>query len=208
MDILYSISATSILLGVCVTTVRRWERAGKIICFRTLGGHRRFSLGEIRRVLLGRKRREKTKVTKNRTIVYSRVSSHDQKDDLVRQEEKLEKYCKDNKLNNVSIYKDIASGLNVKRRGLLRTLKQISRGNITHLLLTFRDRLTRFGFEYLQIFCQYFGCEIIAISEEDKVEKSMEQELVEDLVSIITSFSGRLHGMRSAEKRRKKKVKS
>jgi len=205
MNLLYSISPAALLLGVSVTTIRRWHRAGKIRCFRTVGGHRRFALSEIRRVLLGKKRRERRMRKKNKALVYARVSSHDQKDDLVRQQEKLEKYCKSNNLNNVSVYRDIASGLNGKRKGLLKLLKHISTGEINYLIITYRDRLTRFGFSYLETFCQHFGTTVLAIAEKEKQDKTMEQELAEDLVAIISSFSGRMHGMRSSKRRKSKK---
>ena len=191
------------LLGVSTTTIRRWHKAGKIKCFRTVGGHRRFALSEIRRVLLGRKRSE-YQTRKRGTLVYARVSSHDQKDDLARQKDKLMEYCKEGGFGNISAYTDITSGLNARRKGLLRVLKKVSRGQTARLVITYRDRLTRFGYEYLEHFCNQFGCRIIAISENNKVKKPMQEELVEDLVAIITSFSGRLHGMRSAERRRKK----
>ena len=203
MHLLYPISITSSLLGVSITTIRRWDKAGIIKCFRTPGGHRRFSLDEIRRVLLGKKRRER-KARPSRALVYARVSSHDQKDDLVRQQEKLENYCKVQKLVLVSSHKDIGSGLNARRKGLLQVLKKISRGGISQLVINYRNRLTRFGFEYLEHFCQQFATEIVIISQDKKVERSMEQELVEDLVAIISSFSGRMHGMRSTKKRKKK----
>jgi len=206
MNLLYPISTTAMLLGVSVTTIRRWHKSNKINCFRTVGNHRRFSLSEIRRVLLGRKRRERKVRAKNRSVIYARVSSHDQKDDLGRQQKRLEDYCRDNNLDNVSVYRDIASGLNAKRRGLLRLLKHISGGGINYLVITYRDRLTRFGFSYLETFCQYFGVTIISIAEDEKQEKSMEQELAEDLVAIITSFSGRMHGLRSSKTRKKKKL--
>ena len=202
MDILYSISAAAMFLGVCVTTIRRWERAGNIKCFRTVGGHRRFSLSEIRRVLLGRKRRENVKKIEKQAIVYARVSTHGQKPDLLRQQSRLEDYCVDNNLKIVASHRDIGSGLNAKRRGLLKLLKTVSRGGITHVIISYRDRLTRFGFTYLETFCQYFGTQIIPIS--NKAERSMEEELVEDLVAIVTSFSGRLHGMRNSKKRKDK----
>ncbi len=191
-------------MGVCVTTVRRWEKRGSIRAFRTQGGHRRFALAEIRRVLLGRKRRE-TQQKCSRVVSYARVSSHDQKDDLSRQEETLEHYCKMQGLHLVSTHKDIGSGLNSRRKGLVQVMTKIMRGGISKLEITYRDRLTRFGFAYLEQFFQCFGTEIVTNAEAKKEERSMKQELVEDLVAIISSFSGQMYRMRSAQKREKLK---
>lgn len=198
----YSVSQAAFLLGVCPTTIRRWDRDGKIRCIRTPGGHRRIEEAEIRRIIAGKKRRYTRK--KRGVAIYSRVSSYDQKKkgDLKRQEDKLLQYCREHSLQVVASYSDVASGLNSKRRGLHRLFTDVCKGKISEVLVTYPDRLTRFGFDYLSSFFKSYAVKITVL--EKQVEKNMKTELIDDLIAIITSFSGKIHGMRSAATRRKK----
>jgi len=175
---------------------------GKIKCIRTLGGHRRFDENEIRRVIEGKKRRNKKK--KPGVAVYSRVSSHEQKKkgDLRRQEGRLLNFCSQNKLPIIDKLKDVGSGLNAKRKGLQRLFKLVTRGKISEVLITYPDRLTRFGFLYLKSFFDSYGVKITVL--ESRQVNSVQQEMVDDLIAIITSFSGKIHGMRGRKRKIKK----
>lgn len=199
----FTVSQAAFLLGVCPTTIRRWDRDGKIRCMRTPGGHRRIDEVEIRRIITGKRRRYEKK--KRGVAIYSRVSSHDQKKkgDLKRQEARLEQHCRENSLQIVSSYSDVASGLNSKRKGLHRLFRDVCKGKISEVLVTYPDRLTRFGFDYLSSFFGSYGVKIINL--EHHQAKDAKDELVDDLIAIITSFSGKIHGMRGRKTRCKKK---
>ena len=195
----FSVSEAGFLLGVCPTTIRRWDKLGKIKCIRTLGGHRRIDDREIGRIIDGKSRRNKRR--KPGVVVYSRVSSHEQKKkgDLKRQEDKLLEYCERHKLSVSYTANDVASGLNANRKGLRKIFGLVTGGKVSEIVVTYQDRLTRFGFRYLSSFFDSYGVKIRVI-EELKV-KDVRTELVDDLIAIITSFSGKIHGLRGRKKK-------
>nr|3LHF_A Chain A, Serine Recombinase [Saccharolobus solfataricus P2]3LHF_B Chain B, Serine Recombinase [Saccharolobus solfataricus P2]3LHF_C Chain C, Serine Recombinase [Saccharolobus solfataricus P2]3LHF_D Chain D, Serine Recombinase [Saccharolobus solfataricus P2] len=133
---------------------------------------------------------------KRKVILYARVSSSTQKDDLVNQVKYLEEQVKEYD----QVITDIGSGLNMKRKGFLKLLRMILNNEVSRVVVAYPDRLVRFGFEILEEVCKAHGCEIVVINQEDK-----EEELVEDLVSILVSFSGKLYGMRSHKYEKVKK---
>jgi len=198
----YTISETAHLLGVHPTTIRRWHKADRISCIRTLGGHRRIHKDEIKRIIDGKKRKYIKK--KRGTAIYARVSSHDQKKkgDLARQQDLLRNTCKQLGLNVEHELTDVGSGLNAKRRGLLKLFKLVTKGKISTVVISYRDRITRFGFGYISEFFSSYGVEIHVVK--GKEDKSMYDELVEDMLAIMASFSGRIHGMRSKKNYSKK----
>ena len=175
------------LLGVHIKTLQKWDREGKIKCVRTIGGKRRVPESEIKQIL-GIKDKEQRKI-----IGYVRVSSNTQKDDLERQMDMIKSYARD--LNwNVEILKDIGSGLNEKRKNYKKLLKMVINREVEKVIITYPDRLTRFGFETLKEFFKSYGTEIIVIN---KKYRTPQEELVEDLITIISHFAGKLYGMRS-----------
>ena len=130
---------------------------------------------------------------------YARASSTDQKEDLERQIERLLDYCTTKGYSVVAILKDIASGLKTNRRNLLKLFELVADRKVDVVVITYRDRLTRFGFEYLEHLFKKFGARIeVAFG---KKPKDTHQELVEDLIAIITSFARRLYEMRSHKKK-------
>ena len=187
-------------LYISTTSIRRWDKAGKIQCFRTPGGHRRIELVEVKRIKSGQALQ--TKAVK--PAIYARVSSHEQKQkgDLQRQINAAQQYCTSLGFKPAPVFKDIGSGLNTKRRGFLKLCRQIESGKINHVVLTYPDRLTRFGFRYLEHYFASHGAIIEIINQ--STDSSLEQELVQDLIAIVTSFSGRVHGLRSARARKKR----
>ena len=98
------------------------------------------------------------------------------------------------------VYSDIASGLNEKRAGLKKVFKKVENGNIEKVLLSDRERLTRFGFSFLQRYFKHFGAEIEVIKSPNKL-KSPQEELVQDLITLVADFAGRLYGLRSHKKK-------
>ena len=175
------------LLGVHIKTLQKWDREGKIKCVRTIGGKRRVPESEIKQIL-GIKDKEQRKI-----IGYVRVSSNTQKDDLERQIDMIKSYARDLTWN-VEILKDIGSGLNEKRKNYKKLLKMVINREVEKVIITYSDRLTRFGFETLKEFFKSYGTEIIVIN---KKYRTPQEELVEDLITIISHFAGKLYGMRS-----------
>ena len=184
-----SIGVAAKQLGVSRDTLRRWEKAGKITSEKTARGHRRYDLSK----LLGISRLPGSNI-KQQTIAYARVSSHDQKQDLVRQSHVLENFCAANGWT-YEIVRDLGSGLNFQKRGLKQLLQKICSGKIDRLVLTHKDRLLRFGSELVFALCEHFGVEVVIINKAE--ETSFEDDLVQDVLEIITVFSARLYGARS-----------
>ncbi|TXT62702.1 MAG: hypothetical protein BAJALOKI1v1_870003 [Promethearchaeota archaeon] len=197
---MYSIGMGETFLGVCVKTLRRWHAKGLITCHRTLGGHRRFPLNELFRILEERQdKQEKEHVIMNDSCaIYDRVFSHKQtkRGDLERQVEKLSAHATTQGTMIYKIYKDVGSGLNMNRKGLWTMIRDTKKGLCSIIFINFKDRLTRFGFKYLEAYLSELNVSIVCVNELD--DKRPESELVEDLVTIVHSFSGKLYLMRRA----------
>lgn len=204
---MYSIGTAAELLGVCVKTLRRWDRKGSITCYRTVGGHRRFPRSELQRILNPetRTRRHDGETKGTTCAIYARVSSHKQskRGDLTRQVELLKRHARERDLKVFKIYKDVGSGLNVNRKGLWRLVNDAKKSQFSTVLLNFKDRLTRFGYKYLERYLSEFAVKLDCVNRLD--DKTPESELVEDLVAIVHSFSGKLYRMRRSEKERREK---
>jgi len=190
-----SIKESAKLLGVHSSTLRRWENEGKLIPARTQGNQRRYELSQLQPHLSRKKRIEKS----GKTIGYARVSSHDQKDDLKRQEELLSLYCARYGWT-FEIISDLGSGMNYRKKGLGQLLDLLLSGSFSRLVLTHKDRLLRFGAELIFGLCEKQGIEVVIINQGD--EPSFEEELAKDVLEIITVFSARLYGSRSRKNRK------
>ncbi|HDZ36274.1 MAG TPA: IS607 family transposase [Thermococcus sp.] len=188
---LYRTGEVAKKLGVSKMTVLRWIKAGKLKAHR-IGKEYRVPESEIKRILEGK--------LPDKVVIYARVSSRDQKEDLERQIEYLKNYCSSRGYQVAKILTDISSGLNENRKGLKQLFKLVESGEVTKVIITYRDRLTRFGFKYLEQYFNSHGVEIEVIFDDE--EKTPEKELVEDLLAIVTSFAGKLYGMRSHKKKR------
>jgi putative resolvase len=186
MEKLYTLKEAKKLLGVTTRTIQRWDKQGKIKVVRTVGGRRRIPESEIKRILGLREERV--------VVGYARVSSTTQKDDLERQKQLLHNYAKDRGYDKVQILSDVGSGLNEKRKGFLKLLEMVTERKVSKVIVVYKDRLTRFSFETLRKMFQAFGTEIEVINSE---EKTPQEELVEDLITIVSHFAGKLYGMRS-----------
>ncbi len=180
-------------LGVSRDTLRRWEKSGKITSERTAKGHRRYNLA----ALLGASPRKDS--SKKKTIAYARVSSHDQKEDLSRQIQVLESFCAANGWT-YEIIEDLGSGLNYNKRGLRNLIRFICLSQVDRLVLTHKDRLLRFGAELIFSLCEQFGIEVVIINKTEA--STFEDDLVQDVLEIITVFSARLYGARSRKNKK------
>lgn len=151
---------------------------------RTPGGHRRYEVAELLN----------TKSGVSLTIGYARVSSHEQKDDLERQKIVLEAYCGKHGWQ-CELISDLGSGMNYKKRGLIRLIKLLTTYQVERLVLTHKDRLLRFGSDLVFMLCEIFGTEVIIINRSE--DSTFEEDLALDVLEIITVFSARLYGSRS-----------
>lgn len=172
-------------------TLRRWAEEGKIRCIRPSGTKRLYNLSDVTK-LFGIKDVVKDKIS----VCYARVSSNHQKEDLERQVELLSKTYPSHK-----IYKDIGSGLNFNRPNFRALLDEIYKGNIREVVVTFKDRLCRFGFELLEFIFEKHGVKLLVLSTyNSKSDPSI--ELSEDLLAITTVFVAKNNGLRSAKFRK------
>jgi excisionase family DNA binding protein len=187
MDKLYRIGQAAQLLGVSTSTLRRWERDGKITSHRTEGKHRLYRLSQFKILKQSHTRDRKT-------IAYARVSSTDQKADLDRQKKVLEMYCASHGWK-FELVTDLGSGMNYYKKGLKKLLNAILEGDIGRLVITHKDRLLRFGAELVFALCEAREVEVVIINA--GVEGKFEEELAKDVLEIITVFSARLYGSRS-----------
>lgn len=194
---LYKVSEVARMLNVSPVAVRKWIKSGK------LGAKRVGKLWMIPEEDLKRFLGEKPKET--RAIIYARVSSYKQKKDgnLERQIERLRSYCAAKGYKIVGIVTDIASGLKEDRSGLQKIFSAVENKEVDVIVVEFKDRLTRFGFQYIERFFSSHGVRIEVVEES---EKSYMEELVDDFVSIIISFAARIYGKRSQKFRKIKKL--
>jgi excisionase family DNA binding protein len=199
MDRFHRMEEAARLLGIHPQTLRAWDVQGKIRVVRTPGGKRRVPESEIRR-LQGEPVADAPKRVAAWAI-YARVSSHEQKTrgDLARQVVHLRENLAASGVSPPAGITDVASGLSDKRPGLLRRMAMARQGRITDNAITYRDRLTRFGFGYLEEFFSGYGVKIHVVDGQGE-HWSVQEELCADLIAMVTSFSGKLYGLRSPGK--------
>ena len=184
----YSIHEFSKIIGVSAQTLRNWDNNGKLHPHHTtVSGYRYYSDEQLNQVMNVKPNHKRI------TIGYCRVSSYKQKDDLERQIDNVKMYLIA-KGQPFEIISDIGSGMNYKKKGLQDLIKRISQNQVERVVVLYKDRLLRFGFELVEYIASIYHCEIEII---DHTEKSEQQELVEDLVQIITVFSCKLQGKRA-----------
>ena len=179
------------LIGCSVKTLQRWDRDGVLKANRTSMGRRYYTHDQYLKYL-GIKNKGQGKV-----VVYARVSSYGQKPELDNQKEALRKYCHQHEIVVDEWLEEIGSGLNYKRKKFSKLFEEIELGQVSHLIIAHKDRLVRFDFSLIESFCVRHGTNLIIINGE---ELSPEQELVQDILSIIQVFSARLYGLRSYKK--------
>ena len=197
MNRFIKIGEASKILGITPQTLRRWEREGKFLPSHiSEGGTRYYSLD----LLLGKSQKKKEEVL---SIAYARVSSHEQKADLLRQEERLSSYCSSHGWQ-YEVISDLGSGMNYRKKGLKRLLDLILERRICRLVLTHKDRLLRFGAELIFTLCEIHEVEIVIINKGEDL--SFEEELAQDVLEIITVFSARLYGARSRKNKNLQKL--
>ena len=203
-DRLIPLKKAAALLGVHPNTLRNWDDTGQLKAVRTHGGHRRFRESDIL-LILGREGPSQDQDEGFiKVAVYCRVSSHDQKTkgDLDRQVGRVSAFCSDKGFHVVETLTDVGSGMSDTRPKLRNLFKLVNEGKISKVVVEHKDRLCRFGFGVMEAYFASHGVEVIWTDE--VLGKSYEEELVEDILSLMASFSARIYGKRSAENRKKK----
>ena len=189
----YSINKFSKILGVSAQTLRNGDKKGKLHTHHTSSnGYRYYSHEQLNQVM-------NVKPNLDRIVIgYCRVSSNKQKDDLERQIENMKLYLTAQG-KPFEIISDIGSGIDYKKKGLKELMKRISQNKVDKVVVFYKDRLLRFGFELVEYIASLYDCDIEII---DHTEKTEQQEIVEDLVQIITVFSCKLQGKRANKARK------
>ena len=177
-------------LGVSIQTLRNWDKEGKLKpTYVTENGYRYYSedlLNKFRNI-------KNVNKIKKKNILYARVSTKSQKDDLDRQVDNLKQYAY-SKGYSFEIITDIGSGINYKKEGLLKMINLVECGEVDRIIVLYKDRLIRFGYDLIEYICKLNDTKIEIV---DNSTISKEQELTEDLIQIITVFANRLYGSRS-----------
>lgn len=186
----YSIGQFSKLIGKTNQTLRNWDKDGTLKPHHVSeSGYRYYSQEQLNH-FLGLK--QEVQLNK-KTIGYCRVSSNKQKDDLERQIENVKTYMYA-KGYQFEIISDIGSGINYNKKGLNKLIDMVTNSEVEKIVILYKDRLIRFGYELIENLCNKYGTTIEII---DNTEKTEEQELVEDMIQIVTVFSERLQGKRA-----------
>jgi excisionase family DNA binding protein len=182
-------------LGVHPRTLYNWEEKGKIDTIRTPGGKRLYNVEKyIKDQKIITKNIDENEIENENIeklkIIYTRVSSISQKDDLERQKNYMQK-----RYPNHLLIEDIGSGLNFNRRGLRKIIKYAISGKIEEIVVAYKDRLTRFGFELIEdLIKEYSGGKIIILHKNKDLEP--EEELVKDMLQIMNIFTAKMNGLR------------
>jgi len=191
----HKITEASKYIGVSINTLKTIANNNKISSFKTSGGHRRFRQDDLD-VYMGIEKEKQEKLT----VIYARCSTHKQKENLERQKDRLRKHAEKRGYKFILI-DEIASGINEKRKGIHKVIKMCFEGKVERILIEYKDRLARFGYEYLDSI--FRNLEITVEIVENK-EKRYEEELAEDIMKILTCYSARYYGARGGRKKKDK----
>ena len=187
----YSTKKVTEILGVTAQTLRNWDKEGKLKpSYVKSNGYRYYSEESIMSYTQERKTKKNLNV-----IGYARVSSKKQSDDLERQINNLNTYIS-SKYDSFDIITDIGSGINYNKPGLKKLIEKINKKEVDLIIVLYKDRLLRFGFELVEYFAELNNVKIEVL---DKIDKNQDEELVEDLVQIITVFSCKIQGKRKTK---------
>jgi len=190
---LLSASQVKFRYGISRMTLYRWERRGLLRALRTPGGKKRWRSEDIER-LLGME----VEAREPRTVLYVRVSTKKQAAYLRDQRRRLEAYARARGWR-YEVIEEIASGVNERRRGLRRLMNMARRGEVARVVVEYRDRLARFGFEYLRAFFESHGAEVVVLGGPETGD--VQREMAEDLVAVVTLMAARIYGSRGGRSR-------
>ena len=200
MEKLYTVSEFATLINKKVKTLQKWDRDGILKAYRTPTNRRYYTHTQYLEYT-GQSLNENN-VREN--VIYARVSSQSQKPELVNQIEYLKQYSITNGISINNVYTDIGSGLNYKRKNWIRLIDDCFQGKISNIYVSHSDRFVRFGFDWISyILKQYTNTNIIVL--ENKL-LTPEEEVVQDLITIIHVFSSRVYGLRKYGKKIEKEL--
>lgn len=189
------------LLGLSLTTIQNMTKDGRLTDVRTDTNRRLITRDSLIAYLdnVGLLVDDDNRID----VIYARVSTHKQKQrgDLDRQIQTVTNFVIDKNPKSLQVITDVGSGLNDNRKGLSKLISLIQNKQVNRVFIAHKDRLTRFGFNYLKAITDFHNTQIIVISSQVE-DKSISEELAEDIISIIHSFSGKMYGLRHVIKER------
>lgn len=181
------------LLNVLVITLQRWDNDGKLKAFRTPTNRRYYTYEQYLEYTGIHKETDSRKI-----VIYTRVSTSNQKDDLKNQVEFLRQYANAKGMIVDEVIEDYGSGLNYNRKKWNRLIDRCMTNEISTIIITHKDRFIRFGYDWFESFLAKFNVEIIVVNNESL---SPQEELVQDIISILHIFSYRIYGLRKYKKK-------
>ena len=180
------------LLNVTVKTLQRWDREKTLVANRTPTNRRYYTYDQYLQFKgIGRD------ADSRKIVIYTRVSTRNQTDDLENQVDFLQTYVNAKGLIVDEVIRDYGSGLNYNRKKWNQLLGEVMENKVKMIFVSHKDRIVRFGFDWFEKFCNKFNVEIVVVKN-DKL--SPHEELVQDIVSILNVFSCRLYGLRKYKK--------
>ncbi len=195
-----SITTAAKYVGRSVKTLQRWDRTGRLKpTGRTPTNRRTYTLEQLNEIA----GQNLVPHVPTRVIAYCRVSSTAQRPDLKNQRKTLESFCASSGLSDVEFVEEIGGGLNFRRKKFNEIMSAVGRNEIKTLVIAHKDRLVRFGFEWFTSFCREHRCQLLVLNHETL---SPEQEMVNDLMTIVHCFSSRLYGLRKYKSALKRAV--
>ena len=188
MEKLYNVTEFANLIGKSVKTLQRWDRLGVLTAYRSPSKRRYYTHTQYLEYIGESKKSDKV------NVIYARVSTKNQKDDLQNQLKFMKIFCEKEGIPISNIYSDYGSGLNYKRKNWNKLIDDCFEGKISKIYIAYEDRFVRFGYEWI---CDLLKrlCNVDVISVKTVIT-SPEEELVNDLISIIHVFSCRIYGLR------------
>lgn len=193
---MYSIGEFAKLINVTTQTLRNWDKQNKLKPVILESGHRRYTNEHLNLI---NAIKESTKIN----VIYCRESTKIQKESLKLQEEKIKEFCISNGIKIDKVISEFGSALNYKRQGLLELIDLITKNKVENLIIYYKDRLVRFGYELFEELSKKYNFKILIIDSSES-NKSKEKEFADDLISIIHYFSMKLYGSRSYKQKVKK----
>ena len=188
----YSTNEILEMFNIHRQTLFQWRKKG-LISYQIIGKRKFIYKKEDVEKILGITNNQKKK-----NVIYCRVSNQKQENDLIKQKQILSDYCNSNGFIIDTIYSEIASGMNENRSEFNKMITSVLNNEISNIFITYKDRFTRFGFDYFQNICKQFDCNIVVLNNKID-EENFEKELTDDIISVIHHFSMKLYS-----KRRKK----
>ena len=179
------------MIGVSVKTLQRWDNSGRLKAYRSPTDRRYYTHKQYVEYT------GQSDNTFGKTIIYARVSTSANKEDLVNQAEFLKQYANDKGIIVDEVIEDVGSGLSYNRKKWNKLLEDCMLGKVKAILVTHQDRFIRFGYEWFQKFLKSNGVDIIIVNND---KYSPKEESVNDLISIIHTFSGKINGLRKYKK--------